>query len=168
MVTPAARDSGWWLVGWTEAATALRGAAMRGAGMRGAGMRGTAGREAGGRPLSPTAELRDGLSAWMRDLAGLSTGLPGRVTVHTLTLTRWVAVTGQLFTILLVHFSLAIPISLRLLIPAVGLSAAVNLVLMVRHRATTRLPERGVAALYGYDILQLCYLWHSRAGCRTR
>jgi hypothetical protein len=50
-------------------------------------------------------ELRTGFTSWLRDLAGLRRGEPGRVTVHTLTLTRWVAVVGQLFTILFVHFS---------------------------------------------------------------
>ena len=62
---------------------------------------------------------------------------PGRVRLH-VSLTRWVAVIGQLF-ILFVHFSLAIGLPLMALLPAVALSALVNLALGLRLKATTRL-----------------------------
>lgn len=103
--------------------------------------------------------LGAGLARWLRDLAGLGDGAqPGRVTVHTLTLTRWVAVIGQLFTVLLVHFSLGIPLPLAHLLPAIALSGVVNVALLFGLRATARLPESGAAALYAYDLVQLCYL----------
>ncbi len=112
-----------------------------------------AGGGAGGRPAGRTR------ARWLRSLAGLEEGpTPGRVTVHTLTLTRWIAVVGQLFSILLVHTSLAIPLPLGRLLPAVALSALVNLALLLRLRGTARLTEPAAVALYAYDILQLCYL----------
>jgi two-component system sensor histidine kinase RegB len=117
-----------------------------------------AARDRRARTSGSAVELRAGFASWLRDLAGLRRGEPGRVTVHTLTLTRWVAVVGQLFTILFVHFSLSIELPLQVLLPAVLLSAIVNLALLFRLKATTRLPERSAAALYSYDILQLCYL----------
>lgn len=114
--------------------------------------------ERGGPPSGPTGEVWSELGERLRELTGLDGSLPGRVTVYTLTVTRWVAVVGQLFAVLFVHFSLGIQVSLAALLPAIGLSAFLNLLLMIRHRATTRLSERSAAALYAYDILQLCYL----------
>ena len=78
--------------------------------------------------------------------------------LHTVSLTRWVAVIGQLFTILFVHFSLGIALPLAALLPAVVLSALINLALGLGLKATTRLPERSAAALFAFDIIQLCYL----------
>lgn len=85
-------------------------------------------------------------------------GAPGRVRLHTVSLTRWIAVTGQLFTILFVHFSLGIKLPLLSLLPVVALSALVNAALGMGLKATTRLPERSVTALFAFDVLQLCYL----------
>lgn len=114
------------------------------------------GGSAAGAALTPSTR---GPAAWIKDFAGLGEGpAPGRVTVHTLTLTRWIAVVGQLFSILFVHTSLAIPLPLGGLLPAVALSALLNLVLLLRLRGTVRLPELAAVALYAYDILQLCYL----------
>ena len=98
------------------------------------------------------------LARRMPELAGFRDGAPGRVRLHTVSLIRWVAVIGQLFTLLFVHFSLGIELPLAALIPAVALSALVNLALALRLKATTRLPERSAAVLFAFDILQLCYL----------
>jgi two-component system, sensor histidine kinase RegB len=101
-------------------------------------------------------------TAWLArrltDLTGFGDGATGRVRLHTVSLIRWVAVIGQLFTILFVHFSLGIALPLAALVPAVALSALVNLALALSLKATTRLPERSAAALFAFDILQLCYL----------
>ena len=70
--------------------------------------------------------------AELAELAGAAEGAPGRVRLHTVSLTRWVAVIGQLFTILFVHFSLGIDLPLLALLPAVALSALVNLALALR------------------------------------
>ncbi len=81
-----------------------------------------------------------------------------RARLHTLTLIRWIAIVGQAFTILLVHFSLEIRLPLWPLLSAIGLSAVINLWLSLRFGATTRLTERSTALLLGYDILQLGFL----------
>ena len=94
----------------------------------------------------------------LAELTGFAEDTQGRVRLHTVSLIRWVAVIGQLFTILFVHFSLGIVLPLGALLPAVALSAAVNLLLSLGLKATTRLPERSAAALFALDILQLAYL----------
>ena len=101
---------------------------------------------------------RPRLARWFGALTGFGEGAPGRVRLHTVSLIRWVAVIGQLFTILFVHFSLGIALPLATLLPAVALSALVNLMLGLGLKATTRLPERSAAALFSFDIVQLCYL----------
>ena len=98
------------------------------------------------------------LARRLSDLTGFGDEAPGRVRLHTVSLIRWVAVIGQLFTVLFVHFSLGIALPLGALLPAVALSAVVNLVLILRLKATTRLPERSAATLFAFDILQLFYL----------
>ena len=94
----------------------------------------------------------------LAELTGFGDGEPGRVRLHTVSLIRWVAVIGQAFTILFVHFSLGIALPVAALLPAVALTAAVNLGLALSLKATTRLPERSAAALFAFDILQLTYL----------
>ena len=100
-------------------------------------------------------------------LTGRSFGLPtqggdGNVRLHTVSLMRWVAVVGQVFTILVVHFSLGIALPLGALLPAVGLSALLNVVLQRGQRGgqrgAARLGERHAVVIFGYDILQLTYL----------
>lgn len=101
---------------------------------------------------------RDRLDRALRRLAEDLRGEQGGVRLRTLTLTRWVAVIGQLFTILLVHFSLDIALPLAALLPAVALSAAVNLALTVGYKATARLSEGRASVLFAFDVLQLAYL----------
>lgn len=99
--------------------------------------------------------------AWLAGVlsrATLDTAQVGRIRVHTVAVMRWVAVVGQLFTILFVHFSLAIPLPLLTLLPAIGLTAALNLVILLTIGPRARLSERAAAALFAWDILQLCWL----------
>ena len=82
----------------------------------------------------------------------------GRVRLHTLAVARWVAVIGQLFTVLLVHFSLDIALPLPALLPAILLSAVINLALGLGFKATTRLGDTSASILFAFDTLQLSYL----------
>ncbi|WP_051329064.1 ActS/PrrB/RegB family redox-sensitive histidine kinase [Geminicoccus roseus] len=106
---------------------------------------------------------------FVQGLLGLSDppDLRGRIRLHTLSLTRWVAVVGQLFTVLFVHYSLGIALPVEWLLPAIALSALINLALMVTLRAATRLPERAALWLFAYDILQLGYLLALTGGLRN-
>jgi two-component system sensor histidine kinase RegB len=98
------------------------------------------------------------LGGLLAELTGFGDNSQGRVRLHTVSLIRWVAVIGQLFTILFVHFSLGISLPLGALLPAVAMSALINTALSLGLKATTRLPERSAAGLFAFDILQLGYL----------
>ena len=89
------------------------------------------------------------------------------IRLHTLSLTRWVAVVGQLFTILFVHYSLGIVLPIQWLVPAIAVSAAINLFLTLTLHAATRLSERSALLLFGYDIVQLGYLLALTGGLRN-
>jgi two-component system, sensor histidine kinase RegB len=97
-----------------------------------------------------------GLIAWLRRTLG--GGGERRTRLRTLTVIRWVAIVGQAFTITFVYFSLEFALPIVPLLAAVGLSALINVVLTLACAPTTRLTERSVALLLGYDILQLAFL----------
>jgi two-component system, sensor histidine kinase RegB len=105
-----------------------------------------------GRTRRPVAALASPLG---RLLAGSG---ERRVRLRTLAVIRWIAIIGQAFTIALVYFSLEFNLPIWPLLGAVGLSALINLILTTGFSATTRLTERSVALLLGYDVLQLAFL----------
>jgi two-component system, sensor histidine kinase RegB len=109
--------------------------------------------------VPPMGRERRRLAAVAASLGWLLAGSgERRVRLRTLTVIRWVAIIGQAFTIALVNFSLEFRLPIWPLLGAVGLSALINLVLTAGFAATTRLTERSVALLLGYDILQLAFL----------
>ncbi|MCS6781033.1 MAG: ActS/PrrB/RegB family redox-sensitive histidine kinase [Geminicoccaceae bacterium] len=96
-------------------------------------------------------------AAFLARVLGPTTG-PGGVRLHTIATMRWIAVVGQLFTVLFVHFSLGIELPLAPILPAILLTALLNLALVVSFRAAARLGEWPATALFAYDVVQLCYL----------
>jgi two-component system sensor histidine kinase RegB len=82
----------------------------------------------------------------------------GRVRLRTLVLIRWIAVTGQTFTILVVYFGLGYDLPLALTLAAVGASAALNVFLAVRYPFSKRLTDTEAARYLAYDTLQLAVL----------
>ncbi len=81
-----------------------------------------------------------------------------RVRLRTLVLIRWVAITGQLISVLTVHFSLDFPVPLAPVLGVIGLSVLVNLAATALRPASTRLKDRDAALYLGYDVLQLACL----------
>ena len=106
----------------------------------------------------PEAERPAGRASERFSTLRFGAGLPGRLRLRTLVLIRWVAIFGQAFTILLVHFSFGFELPLGLLLGAVVLSAAINLPATFVHSGATRLSERSAALLLAFDILQLGFL----------
>ncbi|MEO1017833.1 MAG: hypothetical protein AAFY56_09080, partial [Pseudomonadota bacterium] len=116
-----------------------------------------------------TQELRQKVAEWLQQpgFMDYDLGARGAVRLQTVVLTRWVAVAGQLFTVLFVHFSLGIALPIAPLLTAIAISAAVNLWLQSGRHATTRLSERAAAVLFGYDIVQLTVLLELTGGLQN-
>jgi two-component system, sensor histidine kinase RegB len=83
---------------------------------------------------------------------------PARVRLRTLILIRWIAVAGQLVSLLTVHFTMGFQLPIVPALGAVGVSAAINVAAMTLRPAATRLSERDAALYLGYDVLQLAVL----------
>lgn len=82
----------------------------------------------------------------------------GRVRARTLLVIRWLAVTGQAATLVVLHFGFNYPLPLGYAFAAIGVSVILNLVLGLRHPASLRLDDRGAAAFLAYDTIQLAVL----------
>ena len=81
----------------------------------------------------------------------------GGVRLRTLVLVRWVAIAGQLITVLVVQFGFGIALPLNALLAAMAASAVLNLALTL-WKPVQRLNEGATALLLAWDILQLAAL----------
>jgi two-component system sensor histidine kinase RegB len=77
------------------------------------------------------------------------------VSLRMLIMIRWVAVVGQLATILFVHYILGFTLPVKSALGVVGTSAALNILASWPRRSSARLRDREAALYLGYDILQL-------------
>ena len=71
---------------------------------------------------------------------------------------RWMAVVGQAFAVLGVHFGFGFPVPLATCLVLIGASACVNIVLGLRYPATQRIDPFQAAAFLAFDIIQLALL----------
>lgn len=85
------------------------------------------------------------------------------VRLRTLVLVRWVAIAGQLATVLAVQFGLGVALPLDALLTAVLASAVLNLALTL-WRPVQRLNEQATAVLLAWDVLQLGVLLYFTGG----
>jgi len=86
----------------------------------------------------------------------------GRVRRRTLALIRWIAVAGQLITILTVHYGFGFSLPIGFALAVVGASALFNVWSWSRHPA--RLSNREAMFSLGFDILQLSLLLYLTGG----
>lgn len=93
--------------------------------------------------------------------------MDGRVTLRTLILIRWVAVTGQLTTVLAVHYGLGLELPIGPVLAAIGASVLLNLVALAQRKARPRLADRDASLYLGYDILQLSLLLYLTGGLQN-
>jgi two-component system sensor histidine kinase RegB len=89
---------------------------------------------------------------------------PPRVRLRTLVYIRWVAVAGQLATLILVHFGLGYKLPIVPGLVIVGLSVAVNIVTSLRRPLRQTLSDRAAALFLAYDMLQLSALLYLTGG----
>lgn len=87
-----------------------------------------------------------------------------RLRLQTIVRLRWLAVLGQLITVLLVHFVLDFPLRIGDCLLVIALSAWLNIFLSVRFPARYRLGTRFATAILAYDILQLAGLLYLTGG----
>lgn len=83
---------------------------------------------------------------------------PSSVAARTLAAIRWVALGGQVATLLAVHFGFGFPLPLALALAIVAVPAVLNLTLIRRRAGRDRLNEREAAFYLGFDIIQLAAL----------
>ncbi|MBE03925.1 MAG: two-component sensor histidine kinase [Gammaproteobacteria bacterium] len=83
---------------------------------------------------------------------------PTQVRLRTLTLIRWIAVLGQLFSLMIVFFILDFRFPIAYALIAVAVSVGINVFTTILKPAVTRLNERGAALYLGFDIIQLAAL----------
>ena len=87
-----------------------------------------------------------------------------RVRSHTLVAIRWVGVTGQGVTLLIVYYGLGFTFPIVPSIAAVTASAALNVFVLLRHWARPHIGDRDAALYLGFDIVQLGVLLYLTGG----
>ncbi|SON58287.1 Sensor histidine kinase RegB [Hartmannibacter diazotrophicus] len=81
-----------------------------------------------------------------------------RIKLDTLVRLRWMAVAGQIVTLLTVTFGFGYPLPLTACLAVVAVSALLNLGLKIRYPASRRLADRWATLMLAYDICQLSAL----------
>ncbi len=90
-------------------------------------------------------------------------GLPG-VRVRTLLTIRWIAIIGQLVTLIIVGVVLNYPLSVWPILAALAASVAVNVGSMLLHPAKAYLTGREATVHLAFDLLQLAVLLYLTGG----
>lgn len=88
----------------------------------------------------------------------------GLLSLRTLVRLRWLAVLGQSFAVLGVHFILDFPLPLGACLAVIALSAWLNIFLTLRWRSSLRLAPTQAGLLLGYDVIQLALLLYLTGG----
>lgn len=82
----------------------------------------------------------------------------GRISLRTLILIRWVAVAGQLVTVLGAHYVLGYQLPIVATLAVIGVSVLLNLAAVLQGRTRVRLEDRDAAFYLAYDEVQLAVL----------
>ena len=79
----------------------------------------------------------------------------GRVHLRTLILIRWVAIVGQLLTVLIVQYGLELVMPVGAVLAVIGVSVLLNTAATIQRRTRVHLGDRDAALYLAYDLLQL-------------
>lgn len=90
-----------------------------------------------------------------------------RLRLQTLVRLRWVAIGGQLITVLGVHFLLGFDLPLLACLLVIALSALLNVVMQTRFPPSQRLKSFPAGLMLGYDLLQLTALLSLTGGLQN-
>ena len=114
-------------------------------------------------PAAPGAEVDDDEPRPpLRPLP--STPADGRVTVHTLTLMRWIGISGQILTIIILTWVLRYQMPVGPILATILASVLLNLVVITQRGTQLRLSDRDATFYLGYDTLQLTLLLYLTGG----
>ncbi len=92
-------------------------------------------------------------------------GLPDSwVRLRTLVALRWVAILGQVFTVLTARYLFDLDLDTVLFAAIIGLAVLANIVFIVSYPPTKRLNEANVTAMLLFDTLQLAALLYLSGG----
>src|SRR5690606_30321581 len=94
----------------------------------------------------------------------LSGPRPYGLRLDTLIRLRWLAVAGQAFTLIVVHWVLGFPLQIWPALAVVGMTAFTNIALRARKPRPQRLDEQQSALFLGFDIVQLALLLYLTGG----
>lgn len=95
---------------------------------------------------------------------GRGSASTGRVRLRTLVVVRWIAVIGQMFSLLLVQYGIGYDLPILPCVITVLASAGLNVILAVQYPSTARLSNRGATLFLAYDLLQLSALLYMTGG----
>jgi two-component system sensor histidine kinase RegB len=95
------------------------------------------------------------------------TELSGPISLRTLVFIRWVAIGGQVLTILTVHYGLGFSLPILATLAVVASSVLLNLVLIVHRQWAARLGARDAGLYLAYDLLQLAILLYLTGGLQN-
>ncbi len=96
-----------------------------------------------------------------------SAGTIGRVRLRTLVYIRWAAVTGQLASLMVVHYGLGFPLPILWALAAVATSVLLNIAVTASRPLGAYLEDRPAALYLAYDILQLSVLLYLAGGLQN-
>lgn len=90
-----------------------------------------------------------------------------RLRLQTLTRLRWVAVAGQLATVLVVHLVLGFDLPLLACLAVIGCSALLNIAMQTRFPPSKRLQSSHAVLTLAYDLVQLSVLLYLTGGLQN-
>ena len=88
----------------------------------------------------------------------------GRIRLRTLILIRWVAIVGQLLTVLIVQYGLGLTFPIGPVLAVIAVSALLNLAATVQRHSRLRLGDRDATLYLAYDLLQVAVLLYLTGG----
>ncbi len=87
-----------------------------------------------------------------------------RLRIDTLSRLRWLALLGQLLTVLITVFILRFSLPLEICFFVIGISALLNFIIQLRAPKSLRLTDKQATALLAFDVLQLAALLYFTGG----
>src|SRR3954463_7604189 len=88
----------------------------------------------------------------------------GRIRLRTIIFIRWIAVAGQLSTLLFVHYGMGYDLPIGWTLATVVALAAVTAGAQMRRKASARLTDRESALYFAFDMVQLSVLLYLTGG----